>query len=266
MLPALCYDFNHAPIWQRRLRVWDQELRAASADRLLFLALHRLGWMGAEEAALFRRLVQPGMRIVDIGANIGLYSLLLARLTSANGRVYSFEPETNLCATLRENCAANRADNVTIFQAAAGAKAGRMLLQRSPFNSGNNSLGQNQAGADALEVEIVTVDSVLPERVVDFVKIDVQGHELAALSGMDETLAASPRARIFFEFWPAGLRAAGASAEALLELLRTRGFEIYRPAKNAFQPLPDAQPLVRQLGRNGYTNLLAARPGVLDEN
>jgi hypothetical protein len=71
VIASLLYELNHAPLWQRRMDVWDRSVRAASLDRLVFLALHRLGWMGSEEAQLLRTLIRPGMQIVDVGANIG---------------------------------------------------------------------------------------------------------------------------------------------------------------------------------------------------
>lgn len=71
MISSLLYDLNHAPIWQRGIRVWDRRIRAASLDRLVFLALHRAGLMGKEEMPLLGKLVEPGMKILDVGANIG---------------------------------------------------------------------------------------------------------------------------------------------------------------------------------------------------
>ncbi len=262
-MKTLLYNLNHAALWRRRLSIWDRQIRTASLDRLVFLLLHRFGWMGAQEVRLLRQFIRPGMRIVDLGANIGLYSLLLSRLTGQSGQVYSFEPEPNLFATLRENCTANGVSNIVAFPYAAGASAGRAHFQRSPLNSGNNSLLRAPAGADSLEVELVTVDGVLPERVIDFVKIDVQGHELAALLGMEQVLAASPQVRVYFEFWPAGLRAAGSSPEQLLAFFHERGFTVYRPQERDFPELTDPQHLIQDLGKGGYVNLLASRSEIV---
>ena len=259
MISSLLYNFNHAPLWRRELGVWNRRMRAASLDRLVFLGLHRLGWMGQEEALLLRQLVRPGMQVVDVGANVGLYSLLLAQLTGKSGRVYSFEPEPNLFATFAGNCATNLADNVVPFQCALGASKGRSAFRRSSLNSGNNSLGENSAGADCVEVEVARLDDVLPVRTVDLIKLDVQGHELAALKGMTDVLASSPNVLLLFEFWPAGLRAAGTTPEELLTFLGERGFLIQETEAEVPRDLQDAGRLIRELGRNGYTNLLASR-------
>lgn len=262
MISSLLYDLNHAPLWRRQIKVWDRRLRAASLDRLVYLALHRFGRLGAEEAQLLRKLVGEGMQVVDIGANIGLYTLLLARLAGKTGRIFSFEPEPNLFAVLCENCAANGADNVTPFQCAAGDSNGRTTFQRSVFNSGDNRLGQARADATTIETEVARLDDVLPVREVQFIKLDVQGHELGALSGMQEVIAASPHVRVLFEFWPAGLRAAGTPPENLLDFFRERGFELYETKGGCARHLKDSQPLISGLGGKQYTNLLATRAPV----
>jgi FkbM family methyltransferase len=263
MSAALLYDLNHARLWRRSVSVWNWRVRAASLDRLLFLALHRVGWMGAEEVELLRRLVRPGMRIVDVGANVGLYSLLLAGLVGESGCVYSFEPEPRLYATLRENCAANGITNVVPFEYAAGPSSARKTFYRSTFNSGNNSLGCGPFDAATLEVTVVRVDDIVPVEKIDFVKIDVQGHELGALAGMKRLLSSSPDVRVFFEFWPGGLERAGSSPEALLGFFRERGFKLYETAGVHLRPARDSARLLAAMRGNRYTNLLASR-GAID--
>jgi FkbM family methyltransferase len=261
MTSSLLYDLNHASIWQRRIRVWDGSIRAASLDRLLFLALHRFGLMGKEEMPLLKKLVEPGMQIVDVGANIGLYTLLLARLTGEIGHVFAFEPEPNLFSVLCENCEANNAVNVTPFRCAAGDANGRATFERATFNSGDNRLGGSKPGAQSIEVEVARLDEVLPVQTVQFIKLDVQGHEVAALTGMHRLLASSPDVRVLFEFWPAGLRAANTFPEQLIKFFRERGFELYETKDARLTKLRNAQQLASDLGRR-YTNLLAARGAV----
>ena len=259
MISSLLYDLNHARIWRWGFKVWDRRLRAASLDRLVFLALHRAGLMGKEEMPFLEKLVEPGMQILDVGANIGLYTLLLARLTGEAGHVFAFEPEPNLFSVLCENCAANNAVNVTPFQCAAGDANGRATFQRAAFNSGDNRLGGSKPGAQSIEVEVARLDEVLPVQTVQFIKLDVQGHEVAALSGMHRLLASSPDVRVLFEFWPAGLRAANASAELLFKFFHERGFLIYELEKAQPRKLGSPASLVSKLGEKRYTNLLASR-------
>jgi FkbM family methyltransferase len=262
MISSLLYNFNHASLWRREVHVWDRRMRAASLDRLVALGLHRLGWMGRDEAILLRRLVRPGLHVIDVGANIGLYSLLLARLVERSGSVLAFEPEPNLFAILRENCLRNDATSVVLFQCALGRANGLASFHRSVFNSGNNRLGRASMGHDAVEVKIERFDDLQPNSKPDFVKIDVQGHELAALAGMEHALSASPNVRVLFEFSPAALRKAGTAPELLLEFFRERGFALYETEGACLRTLEDSRRLISNLRGGRYTNLLAARDPV----
>jgi len=262
MISSLLYNLNHAALWRREINVWDRKMRAASLDRLVALGLHRLGWMGRDEAILLRRLVRPGMQVVDVGANVGLYSLLLARLVEQRGSVLAFEPEPDLFTILRENCRSNHATNIVLFQCALGRTNGLASFHRSAFNSGDNRLDRASMGHDAVEVKVERFDDLLPDSKPDFVKIDVQGHELAALSGMERALSASPNGRVLFEFSPAALRRAGTAPDLLLEFFRERGFELYETEGTRLKTLEDSRRLISDLRGNRYTNLLAARDAV----
>jgi FkbM family methyltransferase len=262
MILPLLYKLNHAPLWRREIDVWDRRMRAASLDRLVALALHRLGWMGRVEAVLLRKLVRPGMHAVDVGANIGLYSLLLARLVGPTGSVQAFEPEPNLFAILRENCATNSATNIVPFQCALGQTSGVARFHRSAFNSGDNRLGPASMGQDTLEVKVERFDDLQTGSNFDFVKIDVQGHELAALSGMEGALSRGLNVRVLFEFAPAALRKAGTAPELLLEFFQERGFELYETEGARLRGLQDSRRLIANLRGRRYTNLLAARGAV----
>lgn len=218
--------------------------------------------MGRDEAILLRRLVRPGMHVIDVGANIGLYSLLLARLVERSGSVLAFEPEPNLFAVLRENCVSNGATNIVLFQCALGRMSGLASFQRSAFNSGDNRLGRASLAHDAVEVKVERFDGFQPDSKPDFVKIDVQGHELAALSGMERAISNSQNVRVLFEFSPAALRKAGTAPDLLLQFFRQRGFRLYETEGGRLKTLRDSQRLISDLRGSRYTNLLAARDAV----
>jgi FkbM family methyltransferase len=262
MISSLLYNLNHAALWRREMQVWDRKMRAPSLDRLVALGLHRLGWMGRDEAILLRRLVRPGQHVIDVGANIGIYSLLLAGLVERSGSVLAFEPEPNLFTILRENCVSNNATNIVLFQCALGQMSGLASFHRSAFNSGDNRLSRASMGHDAIEVKVERFDHLHPDSKPDFVKIDVQGHELAALAGMERALAASPKVRVLFEFSPAALRKAGTAPELLLEFFRERGFALYETEGARLKTLEDSPRLISDLQGSRYTNLLAARDAV----
>ena len=228
VIGRLASAFNGFGLWDREQPVWGPRMRARTFDRTLYLWMHRRGYMGAAERIVLGKLVKPGMTAIDVGANLGLYTLLLAQLVGAQGRVISFEPDPDLFSLLRENCSVNGAC-VEARLVALGLSPDRMILQRLTLNSGDNHLGSSSRAAfrRPLEVEVAAFDSLMPDLLPDFIKVDVQGWELKVLKGMEATLRASEKVQVYLEFWPEGLRRAGDSPAALFEFVRGLGFRFY---------------------------------------
>jgi len=219
--------FCRAPWWQSECRVWDQRLVSATFDRWLYLRLHRLGRMGANERATLQHYVRPGMTVVDVGSNLGIYTILLSRLVGPKGRVLSFEPDPGLFALLQRNCSLNDCTNITAYNLALGSKREQLLLHTTALNSGDNHLGDGGSRIlrRSVQIEVVPLDEIEPGLKPDLVKIDVQGWELEVLKGMRQILAGSPHTDLYFEFWPEGYQRAGSSADQVLGCLRELGFQ-----------------------------------------
>jgi FkbM family methyltransferase len=261
-LSSVLAAFNRLPLWRRHLSVWGFSLRAPTFDRWLYLILHRLDRMGREERTLLPYLVRPGMHVADVGSNLGLYTLEIARLVGSQGRVYAFEPDALMLAALRDNLAANHATQVEVFACAIGAEAGQVILQRSAFNSGDNRLGAATGTAlhsEQVGVPVLPLHQALAGRRVDFIKMDVQGWEGAALQGLGPLLAANPDLQIYFEFWPHGLVRAGTSIDSLARLLRGFELEVYTVSPDGSARPADLAAVARTLPGQAYTNLLARR-------
>jgi FkbM family methyltransferase len=228
-LGRLASAINGLGVWRREQWVWGSRMRAETFDRTLYLWLHRRGFMGASERVVLGKLVKPGMTAVDVGANLGLYSLLLAGLVGTEGRVISFEPDPELFSLLRANCGANNATQVEVHPMALGSAPDRMVLNRLTLNSGDNHLGPSGRTVfrRPLEVEVKPLDALMPGLRPDFVKVDVQGWELKVLRGMESTLRSAGDAGIYLELWPDGLRRAGDSPAELYGFVRGLGFRFY---------------------------------------
>jgi FkbM family methyltransferase len=227
-IEKLAFAFNGLGIWRGEQLVWGKRMQARTFDRSLYLLMHRMGIMGAQERRILGSFIRAGMTVVDVGANLGLYSLAMADVAGPAGRVISFEPDPDLCSLLRTNCAANRAANIEAVQAALGRASDKMTLHRLTLNSGGNHLGSQNGGeiGRTVLVEVAAFDSLFPGVRPDFIKVDVQGWELNVLRGMERTLAASDPV-IFLEFWPEGLRRAGNSPGEMFSLVRDLGFRLY---------------------------------------
>jgi FkbM family methyltransferase len=225
----LASAFNGLAAWRTSQAVWGFRVKAATFDRALYLALHRAGLMGVGERAVLRRLARPGMTVVDVGANLGLYSMLFARSVGPAGRVIAFEPDPDLFSLLRASCEANSIANVEAHNIALGASPGRMLLSRPTLNSGDNHLGGANGSAlgRPLEVEVAALDALMGGLRPDLVKVDVQGWELKVLRGMESLLRETEGVGIYLEVCPHLLRRAGDGPEELFDYLRSLGFGVY---------------------------------------
>jgi len=259
---SLIAAFNRLPLWRPALRVWDFTVKAPTYDRWLYLWLHRAGRMGRAEADFFRRVIRPGMHIADVGANIGLYSLLLARCTGPTGRVYAFEPDALMASALRRNLAANGVTQAEVFEQAVGAATGTATLQRNSVNSGDNRLGTTTGTAlhsEQASVPVCALQDALQGRRLDFIKMDVQGWEGQALRGVADLLDANPALQIHFESGPTGHRLAGTEIAQLAEPLRRLRLGVTLADTTGPTAPVDLLELERSLAPNAFTNLLARR-------
>ncbi len=215
------------------------------------------------------------MTLVDIGANIGLYTALAMRQLDANGRIITFEPHPQTYTFLQKNIAANRTapetcPRVDALNMAATPEPGQQELRLNPENRGDNRLyrGTYQGKVeqwDVLPVEGQPVDEVLAERgieVVNFVKIDIQGYEQKAISGFQRTLARSQNVILMSEFWPKGLKEAGGSPTGYLQLLADVGFKLYelqKKPRGKVVPLENWNRLIERLPERKYTNIVGVK-------
>jgi FkbM family methyltransferase len=180
------------------------------------------------ETAVFEQQIRPGDTVVDVGANIGWYTVIASRLVGENGRVIAFEPDPVNFRYLKRNVEANGCTNVVLEQKALSTEAGTIQLHLNSKNMGMHStaLPQELSGG-AIEVEAVPLDDYLQNvEEVNFVKIDVEGAEGFVLGGMHQTLRSAPRLSLLVEFAPTRLEAAGCDAEKMLRNLEAQGFRM----------------------------------------
>jgi FkbM family methyltransferase len=213
------------------------------------------------ETSLLSAEVRPGMTIVDVGANIGYYTLLFSKLTGESGHVYAFEPEPENFALLQQNLARNNRTNVKVFNAAASNQRGESFLYLSTENHGDHQAYPSDVERQKVRINVTPLDDCVTGP-VDLLKMDVQGFEAHVLNGMHSIIATSSCLTIFTEFWPEGLRRAGSDAAEFLQQLRAFDFEIFfiNEYANRLDPADDAELLRRYAPAVGtHTNLLCRR-------
>jgi FkbM family methyltransferase len=187
--------------------------------------LFAFGTFEGHFAELFGQLVRPGDRCLDVGANVGVHTIRLAKLAGPSGQVLSFEPDPGLAGRARGNVGLNGLTNVEVIEAAAADRAASAVLYRpgtADTNRGRASLlhhayltGQTQ------EVATVTIDEVCPGPVA-LIKIDVEGAEAAVVAGAAGTIARD-RPAIIFEYAPGCF---GGEADSPFGWLAGQGYEM----------------------------------------
>ncbi len=182
-----------------------------------------------ETTRQLQQLVRPGHTALDVGANIGYYSLVLAKAVGDAGRVHAFEPVPRLAGTLERNIEANGFRNVIVERLACWSSCGETEIYEGPgSNSGTSSLfRQNAEAVKGHKIQTTTIDAYAVAKQlksVDLIKIDVEGAEIDVLEGAWETIARW-RPVLIVEVVPRFLESRASSFEAFLKLLESRGYE-----------------------------------------
>lgn len=147
-----------------------------------------------DEIKFLRRLIRPGQRIIDIGANCGVYALTLARLVGSTGRVWAFEPASTTADLLAAGVAANSFANLEVIRCALSGASGTAQLSINESSELNELVRGTTPLEGATEtVACVTLDDAMTEyrwKDIDFVKMDAEGEEANILRGGARFLAA----------------------------------------------------------------------------
>ena len=189
-----------------------------------YVLLEQQDWF-EEEIRFLRRLLQPAQKVIDIGANYGVYTLSMANTVGPAGQVWAFEPASSTAALLAQGIAANGYSHVVLERSALSSSCGtaRLSLNDDPEL---NALVRGGSTADAYEtVPLVTLDACLERydwRDIEFLKIDAEGEEANILKG---------GARFFAELSPLVQYEIRAGADLHMELVRdfaALGYGSYR--------------------------------------
>lgn len=213
------------------------------------------------QTKLIKDLVKEGDVILDIGANIGYYTLLFAKLVGIKGKVIAFEPSPENFNLLSRNIFINGYKNVVLVNKAVSNYVGKIKLYLSKDNKADDRIYNSGDGRDSIEVESITLDNYLNGDMgkIDLIKVDVQGAEGGVVQGM-QSLLSKNKVKLITEFWPFGLKKFGISAKEYIELLFAHGFKLYEiKTKSQAVNLIDSTKLLELYkadNREDVTNLL----------
>lgn len=198
------------PLFLRLLRATARDVRLTNpwtSDRLVLNSFRHKGYWyfgkdrEAATMARFGELIQPGATVIEVGGHIGFITQYFARLAGPSGRVIVFEPGANNLPYITRNTA--HLPQVRIEPVAVSDRVGEAVFYEDNITGQNNSLLDDYRGAASVAsthkmevvkhsraVRLTTLDAYLGGRAdpIDFVKIDVEGHELAVLEGAGDML------------------------------------------------------------------------------
>ena len=163
------------------------------------------------ETELVKRGIKKGDVVVDIGANIGYYTLIFSKLVSEQGNVFAFEPDPTNFALLGKNVEINGYENVVLVQKAVSNATGKLKLYLCESNKADHRIYNSDDGRQSIDIESVRLGNYFQDydEKIDFIKMDIQGAEAGALRGMTTLLERNKNVTIVTEFWPIGLKRFG---------------------------------------------------------
>lgn len=247
-------------IWTERCALWwgyrfqpaagVAKLRSGASIRIteidhLQLLIYYLGTFEPHCLPFLRGCSRKGGVILDVGANIGFYTIESSLAVGSKGRVISIEAAPRHLEALRSNIELNGMENVTVIPLAVGDAPGSATLSLPRGdNLGMFTLGE--VGSDeAYSVEVDTIDSLLEKQDItslDLVKMDIEGSEFRALRGARATFERF-RPSLLIELNDPALRRCGTSSQAVRELLDGMGYEGWRIGRTSIERLDSVRAL-----------------------
>ncbi|WP_454914182.1 FkbM family methyltransferase [Variovorax gossypii] len=211
-----------------------------------------------ENLSVLYSFLTPTTVFLDVGANIGYFSIAIGNRLKRGGRVFSFEPHSKLTNLIERSVQLNGLEAVVrVLQCAVSDEEGMLDLFYPDDHLGKGSTARNaNEQGKTLRVPAHRVDNLVDKSLtVDLIKIDVEGHELPVLRGMVDIFARSPRIKVLFEKLESGT----SDTESIGEFFRERGLSLYGVGPHAVLVLLSAEGYTSWIG-----DVLAAPAGDID--
>jgi len=228
------------------------------------------------ESSIVANILRQGDSFIDVGANIGYYSMLASKRVGKTGSVISLEPDPDNFALLEKNITRNKCANVSAKNMAAGSERGEITLYKSADNFGDHCTYPGTHSAEEATVSVIPLYDIIKEYGVRprLIKIDCQGYEKQIFDGLSQafdTPETEPEA-IILEFWPERLTQAGANAIDFATEIFDRNYNVWDIGR-AYDKPTDIRlaPFKKQIknklvpGKEMFTNLLMFKSSLQNE-
>jgi FkbM family methyltransferase len=177
-----------------------------------------------DKIRFYKEYVKSGMRVVDIGANVGFYSNVFLKLVGEDGSVHSFEPDKLNFKRLSSNTAKYK--NSHKNNVAVSDKSGKIKLYKFALNVEFKTYDTGES-TNFTEIDCVSLDDYFKNgETVDLLKTDTEGYDYFVIKGMQELIKRSKRFVLITEFWPYMIKKSGVEPQQFITLLKELGFTI----------------------------------------
>ncbi len=244
----LCWLFRHvkqneisqriALWWGFRFRGTPKVVRLRTGQLMIVdptdylqCLIYYLGMFEPHCINLLEKLLKGGDTFIDIGGNIGLFSMVASSKVGAAGKVITFEPAPFHCETIRKNIRLNNFSNIDLYETALGDAPGEVeLVMPKGGNQGSYSISfQSNAEHEILKavVPVSKLDDIVQKNKISLenlslIKMDIEGAEMLALGGMEELFKRLPS--VLIEFNETALQRFGTSTRDLYTWFKDRGY------------------------------------------
>lgn len=256
---------HHVDQWAPARDLWYKVLQPIVLRINPELVIAVAGGTEEFQMKLFLSHIRPGDTFLDLGAHMGYYTLPAARAVGPRGKVFAFEPEPSNRAILEKMLRIGGHQNTEVVPKAVSNRSGSSRLYLSADNTVDHHAYDSHDGRNSIDIKTTTLDEHFAgyEGTIELIKIDIQGAELAALEGMRGLLKKHAGAKLFVEYWPAGLMRCGSKPRDLLGFLTGMGYSLLNIDERT-QSLRQvsAKELEGLFPGNSedYTNLFCVRP------
>jgi len=211
--------------------------------------------------SVLKQLLKPGMTVLNIGANIGYFSVIISKIVGPAGRVFCFEPFPSTAELLKKNVKMNNCNNVEVFTKAISNKSGKDSMWIAPSSVNNFISKKGIPGLEKLDVDVTTVDDFVNEKnlQIDFIFMDAEGSERNAIEGMRNTIIDNKKLEIITEFNPYTFELAGTSGKEFLDVCSEFNFEFYIINENKATISPISHEKLLSIHYPQYENIYLKR-------
>ena len=218
-----------------------------------------------QETQLLKKIIKKNSTVIDIGANIGYFTLLLAKLVGPDGKVFSFEPDPNNFSILEKNVKINGYSNVILTQKAISDKTETTKLYLCKYSNGMHRIYQSEICEGHVEIESSKLDDFF-ENVkfngnIDFIKIDTEGSEVKVIRGIKNIINMNKDVKILVEFEPGSIVQSGCSPKELLTQIENHGFKIIPVESKKILKIISTEELSKRFNEKNlnYVNLFCSK-------